>query len=258
MNQEKILPVTENYDHIELTEEEIKEGLRLLRKQKHHKIETDNYWQKISKPVEYLKLDFNQTMNNVFQFLKESCNGGFIVDQYNEKVINLLSLYFSGDKRFEDESGFSLKKGIFLAGPIGCGKTSIMKAFARNSHNAFVMTSTRSVSDEYSRNGIDGVARFFDSVQVYPQNNYGQKEAGYCFDDLGVESAKKHFGNELNVMTDIILSRYEKSSLTGKTHFTGNIIGDEIEDTYGARVRSRLREMCNFITFDPQASDFRK
>lgn len=251
-------PVTENYDHIELSDIEINEALRLLRKQKHHKIETENYWKKINQPVEYPKLDFIQTSSSVFRILNESCKGDFILNEHNERVINLLSLYFSGDKRFEDESDFSLKKGIFLVGPIGCGKTSIMKAFAKNSYNAFVIASTRSVSDEYSKSGIDGVARFFESVQVYPQNNYGQKEAGYCFDDLGVETTKKHFGNELNVMTDIILSRYEKSNLIGKTHFTGNIMGDEIEETYGARVRSRLREMCNFIAFDPQSSDFRK
>lgn len=257
MNQTKILPVTENYDHIELTDAEQTEALRLARKAKHFKIENENYWKKVSQPVEYPKFDFKQMREFAVQKLIQHCGSDFKINEYNSKIIDQLALYFSNNIRFEEEHGLSLDKGIFLVGPIGCGKTTIMKAFSINTHNSYSLVSTRLVSDEYTKNGIEGAERFFGLQPVHPQQYYGQKEIGFCFDDLGTESSKKHFGNELNVINDIILSRYDKN-LKGKTHFTGNLTGDEIDEIYGSRVRSRLREMCNFIAFDTQASDFRK
>jgi hypothetical protein len=50
----------------------------------------------------------------------------------------------------------------------------------------------------------------------------------------------------VNKMAEIILSRYERFTRTRcLTHFTTNLSADEIEERYGSRVRSRLREMCN-------------
>ena len=42
------------------------------------------------------------------------------------------------------------------------------------------------------------------------------------------------------------------------THATTNLSTSELEDYYGNRVRSRKREMFNFITFDSGAKDKRK
>ena len=53
-----------------------------------------------------------------------------IVTDENRDVINSLCLYFARDKRFEDQGpGFSLGKGIFLAGFVGVGKSSMFEAF---------------------------------------------------------------------------------------------------------------------------------
>jgi len=42
-----------------------------------------------------------------------------------------------------------------------------------------------------------------------------------------------------------------------KTHITTNLNGDEIEEMYGTRVRSRMREQFNLIAFDEAAKDKR-
>ena len=42
------------------------------------------------------------------------------------------------------------------------------------------------------------------------------------------------------------------------THITTNLNAEEIEDRYGNRVRSRLREMVNVIGFDKNTKDKRK
>jgi DNA replication protein DnaC len=81
---------------------------------------------------------------------------------------------------------------------------------------------------------------------------FNQKRAGYCFDDLGTEETKSHFGNKINVMAEIILNRYDNKTAMGWefTHVTTNLSADEIEQYYGSRVRSRFREMFNAITLN--------
>ena len=80
----------------------------------------------------------------------------------------------------------------------------------------------------------------------------------YCFDDLGVEPLGRHFGKDCNVMGEIILSRYElflSSKIT--THATTNLNAEELEERYGKRVRSRMRQMFNLIAFDKNTKDKR-
>ena len=80
----------------------------------------------------------------------------------------------------------------------------------------------------------------------------------YCFDDLGAEQSLKYYGNECNVMGEILLSRYEYFvSNDMLTHITTNLSSPEIENTYGMRVRSRLRETMNLISFASTSSDKR-
>ena len=42
------------------------------------------------------------------------------------------------------------------------------------------------------------------------------------------------------------------------THFTSNLTAPQIEKHYGERVRSRLREMCNWIEYTVNSTDKRK
>jgi DNA replication protein DnaC len=49
-------------------------------------------------------------------------------------------------------------------------------------------------------------------------------------------------------MADIILNRYDNPKIPHHmTHLTTNLKPDEIEQAYGTRVRSRMREMFNVI-----------
>ena len=80
----------------------------------------------------------------------------------------------------------------------------------------------------------------------------------YCFDDLGTENNLKYFGNECNVMAEILLSRYDLFvSRQMLTHLTTNLNSSEIENIYGTRVRSKLREMFNLVSFSEKANDKR-
>ena len=86
-----------------------------------------------------------------------------------------------------------------------------------------------------------------------------KKPITYCFDDLGTESALKYFGNTCNVLGEILLSRYDHF-VTNKmiTHATTNLSASELENLYGNRVRSRMREMFNLLSFDKGVEDKRR
>jgi len=141
----------------------------------------------------------------------------------------------------------NLKKGILLSGPIGCGKTSLMTLirFFYPEQRHYILKSSREISFEFEKEGFRVI------------NRYG-KTGIFCFDDLGIEQPQKHFGNECNVMAEILLSRYELFISKGiPTHLTTNLSASEIESIYGNRVRSRMREMFNLVAFDKDARDKR-
>ena len=80
-----------------------------------------------------------------------------------------------------------------------------------------------------------------------------------CFDDLGVEPAGRFYGKDCNVMGEILLSRYELFlNHKIRTHATTNLDSDELEERYGSRVKSRMRQLFNLVSFDEKTADKRK
>lgn len=247
--------ISANYDHVILTPEEeklaIDFGIRHFKKAKHDEEVRINYLNKLNAPPVYPKWDYETLRNYVI-----AKNPNYIIDDGNRAIFEMLCMYFSGDKAFELD-GMSLDKGIMLFGPIGCGKTSLMKMFAINTFKPFSVVSCRLIADKYSKEGSDVLYDYSHLAACYPQQNFGHKELGRCFDDLGTEDSKKNFGNEVNVMQDITYKIYD-NELIGFFHLTTNLSVDEIESAYGSRIRSRLREMYNVITFDKSSPDRRK
>jgi DNA replication protein DnaC len=60
-------------------------------------------------------------------------------------------------------------------------------------------------------------------------------------------------------MAEILLNRYDQFISIGMlTHITSNLSSKEIENFYGNRVRSRMREMFNVVGFGGGVGDKRK
>lgn len=169
-------------------------------------------------------------------------------------VIYRLIAYFMRDEQAAFRFGIDLGKGILLAGPVGCGKTSlinIMKYLAP-AEGKFIMKPCRDIGFEFISDG-------YEVIHKYSKGKLHQSDPRiYCFDDLGVENNLKYYGNECNVMAEVILSRYDIFvSKRIPTHITTNLSASEIEQHYGLRVRSRLRELVNLIAYDKQTKDKR-
>ena len=179
----------------------------------------------------------------------------FKINENDHQIIYKLIAYFLRDKQTCYQLNIDLDKGILLSGPIGCGKTTLMnlmKYLAQTEHK-FAVKPCRDISFEFIQDGYEVVHR-------YSKGKLYQSESrNYCFDDLGIENNLKYFGNECNVMAEIIIYRYDLFiSKKLKTHITTNLSASEIENNYGNRVRSRLRELCNLIAFDNTIKDKRK
>lgn len=193
-----------------------------------------------------------------FDFLeqlgKENYKSNFTIDPKDIPVIYKLLIYAIRDHRSALKLGIDLNKGIMLSGPIGCGKTSLMhliKPFLYSKYD-YKMVTTRYVSFEFAKSGYDSLTQY---TLKAPQQ---KRLTAYCFDDLGVEKQIKHFGNDCNVMAEILISRYEHFIENNTiTHITTNLSASEIENAYGNRVRSRLRQMFNLIAFDKESKDKR-
>ncbi|MES2573797.1 MAG: ATPase [Bacteroidota bacterium] len=197
----------------------------------------------LQKCFNYLELQGRQTYGQSFKIHPE-----------DKPTIYKLLIYAIRDQENALTLGLDLNKGILLSGPVGCGKTAIMhliKPFLYAKYDYKIKT-TREVSFEFAKNG-------FEALQPYTQKSSHQHRlSGYCFDDLGAEQQIKHFGNDCNVMAEILISRYEQFIENNSiTHITTNLSASELENCYGNRVRSRMREMFNLIAFDGETKDKR-
>ena len=198
--------------------------------------------------------DYNSCIVTLENKGKEFFGSHFKIHAEDTQLLFRLLAYFLNDVNNSQKFNVSLRKGILLSGPVGCGKTSLMTLLPLflELDDRCILKSCRDVSFEFINEG-------FKVIQRYGRgsfNNHTPK--AYCFDDLGTENNLKYYGNDCNVMAEILLSRYDMFvSRKMITHLTTNLNSSEIESIYGIRVRSRMREMFNLISFDKTSKDKR-
>lgn len=192
---------------------------------------------------------FKDTLAYLQAHGKEKFGPQFKIHKEDIKTIHKLIIYMIHEDVQCEKYGIDLNKGVLLTGPVGCGKTSWMHIVQSLvlPDQTFQVKSTRDIAFEFNQEG-------FSTIQTY-----GKRQRALCLDDIGVEQNIKFYGNECNTIAEILLQRYEL--LTNHhivTHATTNLTAKEIENLYGKRVRSRLREMFNLISFPASTKDKRK
>ena len=173
----------------------------------------------------------------------------FSIQKEDQDILLKLCSYFINDQKNCKTYNIDLNKGILLSGPVGCGKTSLMKLLRHlvPHQRPYEMIPCRNVCFGFNHLG-------FKVIEDYGNHKF------FCFDDLGVEPPGRFYGKDLNVMGEVLLSRYELYLNTKrkiKTHATTNLNAEELEARYGNRVRSRMRELFNLIAFDEKVRDKR-
>ncbi len=198
---------------------------------------------KYAKPLAWLQNQGQKQYGNNFHF-----------QEADSMVLTKLICYFLQDKENASQLNINLNKGLLVTGPIGCGKTTLMSLMRllQTQQNRYIVRSCRDVCFEFINEGYMAIQRY--SHLSFKNFN----PITYCFDDLGIENNIKYFGNECNVMAEILLSRYDLFvSRQLFTHITTNLSASEIEAIYGTRLRSRLRQSFNLIAFGGSTPDKR-
>lgn len=228
---------SENFDAIELDEQEIEEALRKAREEKYYMLKRIEYNQKLSAVYNPKRYTVQEVLN---EFAKQ-----FTVDWENEEIVRNLCQYFT-----ETAGALNLDKGLLLVGGVGIGKSTLMNFFRRNQKASYRMISCREIESDFSSEGERSVKNCSYNLQIAVNSDpFGHQELGYCFDDLGTEANAKHYGKEKNVMAEIILNRYDNHLPYHFTHITTNLTAEDLKLQYGTRVTDRMREMFNIITF---------
>lgn len=196
------------------------------------------------KRVEY---DFSKVLAYLAAKGKMLFGPNFRLYPKDRGVLLKLCNYMVRDREGCQRLGIDPDKGILLSGPVGCGKTALMKL-------------VRHLTPHYPPYEVIPVRNIvfgFNHIGYRVIENFGN--GGYlCFDDIGVEPMGRYFGRDCNVFAEILLSRYELFLESGlRTHGTTNLNAEELEGRYGRRVRSRMRELFNLIAFDRDAADKR-
>ena len=105
---------------------------------------------------------------------------------------------------------------------------NLMKYLTATEHKFFVKPS-HDISFEFIQDG-------YQIIHKYSKGKLYESEPKIiCFDDFGTENNLKYFGNECNVMAEILLSRYDLyTSKKLQRHITTNLSASEIENIYGS------------------------
>ncbi len=213
----------------------------------------------IPKQISSIKSPFNYVQAWTFVQDKgaELYGEKFKLEEEDAEIILRLIVWFLKDKEYAPKVGIELNKGLLLVGPVGCGKTTLMGVcrFLLAADKRHSMKSCRDVSFEFAKDGHEIFHRY--TKGSFSQEKFEPKT--YCFDDLGLESNMNFYGNQCSPMAEILLSRYDLFHSFGMiTHITTNLNSAEIEERYGARIRSRCRELFNLVAWPAATVDKRK
>lgn len=203
-----------------------------------------------------MSYDYKKVVSQLMQNGEIFLGKPFHIPKNERGIIFGILAWFLEDELVAEKMNIDLSKGILLSGPIGCGKTTLFKLMQNfpTKRKGFGITSTRQIVSEFMQSG-------YEVLEKYSRGNFShdvRTPKTYCFDDLGTETTSKYFGNDCNVMAEILLTRYDLYKEKGiVTHITTNLSASEIESQYGNRLRSRMREMFNLFGYEESSRDKR-
>ncbi len=188
------------------------------------------------------------TAKYMFKLMKWTSENKFgrklIVNEMNKHLITTLCYFLSRDKKFETELGYSFEKGLMIRGISGVGKTHLVKCLEENELNKILILSMIDINDEIKMQGEYTIVADGKKI-IY-------------LDDVGTEEpVVNHYGTKIAFFKNFIEGTYLRSQAKIFNHLmiSTNNSSSEIEDRYGFRVRSRMREMFNVV--DVHGEDMR-
>ena len=174
----------------------------------------------------------------------------FEIDEDNRDAVNFFLAYFF-KKGYYEEFNVNPNKGIYIHGDFGTGK-SLLFQILEEVYNEIRKNELR-IKTVNSVNLVDKFWVEISNPNLLKQNNCSllqkMSRGVIHFDDVGAERKINHFGNSIEIISDIIQSRYfnSKNNSKIKTFITSNFSCEQIGERYGRRIYDRLFEMFNII-----------
>lgn len=183
------------------------------------------------------------------EFLTERENRKFEFDDDNKYVVDFFLSYFLNHQKLKNFGG-DLKKGIYLYGSYGTGKSLLFEIleylYQKNQKPSWRVKTVNTIRlvDEY-RSELSRLGQ----LASHDQTIYQRMEKGPIhFEDLGAEKKINHYGNQTEVMSDILQLRYSRFFKTKcKTFITSNLTPEQVRKRYGERIYDRMFQMFNFL-----------
>ena len=252
-----LLEVLENYNHIELTEDEKTEAFIWAKRRKEKQLEQDaiEREQRAKRMILSKKTDTEIVRGLMHIRMQKIFNDQFVLDEKNKMVFELFCLYFGEDKNFESYAinmgieNPSLDKGIFIYGNFGTGKSWMMKLFCRNQRQCYNISNAKVIAEAYRNSGDEILNDYVEITKaaIDDPSVFYQKQIGLYVDDIGTEDLKNNYGNKKNVIGDLIEMKYFKQTCGIFFHASTNLTAEQLKQYYGERVTSRMREIFNII-----------
>lgn len=231
---------------------------------------------KISGGIEPLSWEsFLRFFSGSFEIFEGKKFDGYANNGEPLKFLKTVYFYLLGDPKFLKSPLIcvgkqfpepDLKKGLFIVGGYGCGKTSIMKTlfkiFDRSVEDPPI--AIQNVSGNYEllkRYGMrfnyftaHDVKQFFETCAPEDENTFwnNHKSGRNYYDDITAEAVVSKFGKN-DIFKQILENRYKSKAIT-MVSLNYNEADPTVESTlnmfgnrYGARVYDRLFETFNVI-----------
>lgn len=131
------------------------------------------------------------------------------------------------------------RKGIYLWGPVGSGKTYAIYAIKKRLQDMGIRTKIYSAPEMF-----DKIRDDFDHKDSYNLEHILANRGVLIIDDLGAEKASEWISE---TMFRIVNKRYEEML---PTIITSNLELGELTDRLGDRIPSRIAEMCDVIKLE--------
>lgn len=235
------MEIIQRVSEINWDEEIDKENiLKLANSNKHYGIWQEQQRQKELADALKKELELKETYSakNMFSLMKWTSQHKFgknlIINSDNKNLITALCFFLSNDKRFESDLNFSFQKGLLIRGVSGLGKTHLVNCLEENELNPILILSMIDISETLKRDG------------EYPIHLNGKKII--YLDDVGTEeSVVNHYGTKITFFKNFIETYYLRNKIFNKLIISTNNSFFEMEEKYGFRVRSRIKDMFNIV-----------
>lgn len=182
----------------------------------------------------------------------------FILDKYCQNTFKLLVGYFHGSG-----SALNPRRGVCLLGPVGTGKSTIITAFKDNPYSSFRILKAQEIVEAYIEDGDNAIQKLLKEKPIKDnENQFGDTQFDILIEEIGREQRSVNVKGEsfkntpVNVIEKVLMELYDNPNV--RLHIVSNADDEtKLIELYGEAAASRIYDMFNVITLDPNAPNRR-